>query len=53
VAPTTQVDRQHLPITGPGPVAVAAALAAALVAIGLMLRRGRRRPDEILVSEPL
>ena len=43
----------HLPVTGPGGVAILAGLSLALAAGGLLLRRARRRADEILISRPL
>jgi hypothetical protein len=43
----------HLPVTGPGGVAILAGLSLALAAAGLLLRRARRRADEILISRPL
>ena len=47
------VDPGHLPVTGPGRVAAMSAAALALVLGGLMMWRGRRREDEILISRPL
>ena len=43
----------HLPVTGPGGVAILAGLSLVLAAAGLLLRRARRRADEILISRPL
>ncbi|HEY8092907.1 MAG TPA: hypothetical protein VID93_03965, partial [Acidimicrobiales bacterium] len=47
------VDPAHLPVTGPGRLAATSAAALALVFGGLMMWRGRRREDEILISRPL
>ena len=46
------VDPGHLPVTGPGRLAATSAAALALVLGGLMMWRGRRREDEILISRP-
>ena len=46
-------DATHLPVTGPGGVAILSGLSLALAAAGLLLRRARRRADEILISRPL
>jgi hypothetical protein len=43
----------HLPVTGPGGVAILAGLSLVLATAGLLLRRARRRADEILISRPL
>jgi LPXTG-motif cell wall-anchored protein len=45
--------RTDLPVTGPATAAVVGVSALALLAGGLVLRRARRRADEILVSHPL
>ena len=50
-APAT--DSTPLPVTGPGGVAILAGLSLALAGAGLLLRRARRRDDEILISRPL
>jgi hypothetical protein len=53
VAAAPATEPTHLPVTGPGGVAVLAGLSLALATAGLILRRARRRPDEILISRPL
>jgi cytoskeletal protein RodZ len=53
VAAAPAPDSAHLPVTGSGGVAILAGLSLALAATGLLLRRARRRTDEILISRPL
>ena len=53
VAAAPAADPTPLPVTGPGAVAVLAGLSLVLAAVGLILRRARRRADEILISRPL
>ena len=54
VAAAPASDPTHLPVTGPGQVALVAGLAVLLATAGLLLlRRARRRADEILISRPL
>ncbi len=53
VAAAPAAEPTHLPVTGPGGVAVLAGLSVVLATAGLILRRARRRADEILVSRPL
>lgn len=52
-APAPATNPTHLPVTGPGGVAILAGLSLALAVAGLILRRARRRADEILISRPL
>jgi LPXTG-motif cell wall-anchored protein len=53
VAAPQAAVRTDLPVTGPASAAVAGISALALLAGGLVLRRSRRRADEVLVSHPL
>ncbi len=53
VAAPQAAVRTDLPVTGPASAAVVGISALALLAGGLVLRRSRRRADEILVSHPL
>jgi outer membrane biosynthesis protein TonB len=53
VAAAPAPEPTHLPVTGPGGVAALAGLSLTLATAGLILRRARRRTDEILVSRPL
>jgi hypothetical protein len=51
--PVAAAEPAHLPVTGPGALAALAGLSLTLATTGLILRRARRRTDEILVSHPL
>ncbi len=53
VAAAPAAEPIHLPVTGPGGVAILAGLSLVLAAAGLLLLRARRRADEILISRPL
>jgi LPXTG-motif cell wall-anchored protein len=53
VAAPRAAVRTDLPVTGPAGAAVVGISALALLAGGLVLRRSRRRADEVLVSHPL
>jgi LPXTG-motif cell wall-anchored protein len=53
VAAPQAAVRTDLPVTGPASAAVVGIGALALLAGGLVLRRSRRRADEVLVSHPL
>jgi LPXTG-motif cell wall-anchored protein len=53
VAAPRPAARTDLPVTGPTGAAVVGISALALLAAGLVLRRSRRRADEVLVSHPL
>jgi LPXTG-motif cell wall-anchored protein len=53
VAAPPAAVRTDLPVTGPASAAVIGIGALALLAGGLVLRRSRRRADEVLVSHPL